>query len=45
MVLPDFLFHTPSTLSTMKNPENTEQDPNDPETTDDGNIQMEYFCE
>jgi hypothetical protein len=32
----------PSTSSAMKNPENTEEDPDDPEPADEGDIQMEY---
>jgi hypothetical protein len=27
----------------MKTPENTEQDPDDPEPADEGDIQLEYF--
>jgi hypothetical protein len=45
MVSPDLLSPAPCTLSTMKTPENTEEDPNDPEPTDVGNIQMEYSSE
>jgi len=41
MVSPNPLSPSPSTLPTMKTPENIEENPNDPEPTDDGNIQME----
>jgi hypothetical protein len=40
VVSPDPLS-PPSTSWTMKTPENTDEDPNDPEPTD-GDIQMEY---
>jgi hypothetical protein len=39
------LSHTPSISSAAKNPENTEEDPDDPEPTDEGDIQMEYFSD
>jgi hypothetical protein len=43
VVSPDPLSPTPSsTSSAMKTPENTEEDPDDPEP-EDGGIQMEYF--
>jgi hypothetical protein len=32
---------TPSTSSPMKTPENTEEDPDDPELADEGDIQTE----
>jgi hypothetical protein len=32
----------PSTFSAMKTPENTNEDPDDPERADEGGIQMEY---
>jgi len=35
------LSHNPSTSSAVKTPENTEEDPDDPEPAD-GGIQMEY---
>jgi hypothetical protein len=41
-VLPDPLFPTPSTLTAMKTPENTEEDPDDPQPEDIEDIQMEY---
>ena len=44
-VLPDSLFPTPSTLSAMKTPENTEEDHDDPQPADEGDIQMEYFSD
>jgi hypothetical protein len=36
------LSPTPSTFSEVKTPENTEEDPDDPEPADEGDIQMEY---
>jgi len=42
VVFPDPLFPTPPTPSAMRNPENTEEDPDGPEPADEGNIQMEY---
>jgi hypothetical protein len=39
MVSPDSLSPTPSTSSSMKTPENTEEDS---EPADEGDIQMEY---
>ena len=44
-VSPDPLSPTAATFSTMKTPEKREENPNDPEPTDDGNIQMEYSSE
>jgi hypothetical protein len=44
MVSPDPLFPTPSTSSATKTPENTEEDPDDPEPAD-GNNQVEYFSD
>jgi len=41
-VLPDPLLPTPSTLSAMKTPENTEEDHDNPQPADEGDIQMEY---
>lgn len=38
----DPLFPTPSPSSAMKNPGNTDEDPDDPDPADKGNIQMEY---
>ena len=40
VVLPDLLSPTPSTSLTLKTPENTEEDPDNPELAD-GDIQME----
>jgi hypothetical protein len=42
VVSPDHMSPTPSTSSVMKTPENTEEDPDDPQTTHEGDIQMEY---
>ena len=42
-VTADHLFPTPSTASAMKIPADTE--PNDPESADEGDIQMEYCCD
>jgi hypothetical protein len=36
------LYPTPSASSYMKTPENTEEDPNDPEPAHEWDIQMEY---
>jgi hypothetical protein len=36
------LSHTPPTFSAVKTPENTEEDPADPEPADKGDIQMQY---
>jgi hypothetical protein len=33
---------TPSISSAVKTPENTEEEPDDPEPADDGDIRMEY---
>jgi len=41
-LLLDLLFPAPSTLSAMKTPENTEEDPDDPQPAYEGDIQMEY---
>jgi len=38
----DPLFHTTSSSTNLKNPENTEEDPDVPEAADEGGIQMEY---
>ena len=35
-------FPTPSTSSAMNIPENTEEDPHDPEPADEGYIEMEH---
>jgi hypothetical protein len=35
------MSHTPPTSSAMKNPENTKEDPDDPELADEGDNQME----
>ena len=45
VISPDPLSPTPSTYSTMKTPQNTEEDPNDPEPADEGDIQMECSCD
>ena len=42
VVAPDPLPLTPSASSSMKNPENTEEDYDDPEPADEGDLQMEY---
>jgi hypothetical protein len=42
VVSPDPLSPTPSTSSATKTPENTEDDPDDPERAGEGDIQMEY---
>jgi hypothetical protein len=39
---PDPLYHTLSTSSHLKTPENTEEDPDVPEAVDEGDIQMEH---
>jgi hypothetical protein len=41
VVSPVPLSYNPSTFSTVKTPENTEEDPDDPESAD-GAIQMQY---
>jgi hypothetical protein len=41
VVSPDPLFPTP-TSSATNTPENTEEDPNDPELAGEGDIQLEY---
>jgi hypothetical protein len=41
VVFPDYLSPTPSTSSALKTLENTEEYPDDPEPTDEGDIQME----
>jgi hypothetical protein len=35
-------FPTPSTTSAIKNPGNTEEDPDNPDSANEGAIQMEY---
>jgi hypothetical protein len=42
VVYSDPLSPTPSMSSAMKTPENTEEDPDNPEPADEGDIQMEY---
>jgi hypothetical protein len=42
VVPPNSLSPTSSTSSVMKTPENTEEEPDDPEAANKGNIQMEY---
>jgi hypothetical protein len=42
VVSPDPLSPTPSTSPAMNTPENTEEDPDDPEPAGEGDIQMEY---
>jgi hypothetical protein len=42
VVSPDPLFPTPSTSPAMKNPENTEEDPDDPELAGDGDVKVKY---
>jgi hypothetical protein len=42
VVSPDPSSPTPWISSTMKMPENEEQDPEDPESAEEGDIQMEY---
>ena len=41
MVSPDSLSPNP-TSAALKTPENTEEDPDDPQPADEGDIQMEY---
>jgi len=36
VISPDPLSHSPSTCSAVKTPENTKQDPDDPESSDKG---------
>jgi hypothetical protein len=38
VISPDPLSPTPSTSSAMKTPENTEEEPDDPEPSDEGDI-------
>jgi hypothetical protein len=45
VVSPDLLPPTPSTSSTMKTPEITEEDTDCRELADEGHMQMEYFCD
>jgi hypothetical protein len=45
VVPPDLLFPTPSISSAIKTPENSEQDPDDPEPQAEGDIQIEYSSE
>jgi hypothetical protein len=45
VVSPDPLSPMPSTSSATKNPENTEDNPDDPERAGEGDIQMEYSSE
>jgi len=40
-VSPDPLSPTPTSTSTMKTPENTEGDPGDPKSADEGDIQRQ----
>ena len=42
VVCPDPLSPTPSKSSMMKTPENTEEDPDDPEPAAEGDVQMKY---
>jgi hypothetical protein len=44
-VYPDQLSPIPSIFSSVKTPENIEQDLNDPVPADEGYIQMEHSCE
>jgi len=43
--MPDALFPTTSNLSAMKIPENVEEDHDDPQPSDEGDIQMDYFSD
>jgi hypothetical protein len=45
LLSPDPLSPTPSTSSTMKTPDNTEDDTEGPEPAEEGQIQMEYFSD
>lgn len=45
VVFPDRLPLTPSVYPGMKTPENTEAEPNDVEAVDEGDTQMEYYCD
>jgi hypothetical protein len=42
VVPPNFLPPTPATSSAIKTPNNTHQEPDDPEPADEGDIQMDY---
>ena len=42
VVIPDPISPAPSTSSTMKTPENTEDNLHDPEQADEGDIQTEH---
>jgi hypothetical protein len=42
VVSPDPSSPTPSTSSVMKTPENTDENPNEPEPVDEGDIQIHY---
>jgi hypothetical protein len=42
VVSSDTLSPTTSTYSARKTPENTEEDPDDPQPADDGGIQIKY---
>jgi hypothetical protein len=44
VVPPDPSSPTPSTSSATKIPENTEEEPDDPQPADEEDIQMEYSC-
>jgi hypothetical protein len=44
VVFPDPLSPAPLTSSAMKTPENTEEDPDDPEPAGKGDNQTEYSC-
>jgi hypothetical protein len=39
---PNLFSPTPSNSSAMKTPQNTEEDPDNPEPADEGDIQTEY---
>jgi hypothetical protein len=41
---PDPLFPTPTTSSAVKTPEKIKECPDDPEASNEGDIQMEYSC-
>jgi hypothetical protein len=41
---PYHLSLTPSTSSSVKTPENTEEDPDGPKLADEGDIQIKNFC-
>jgi hypothetical protein len=45
VVSPDHVSFVPSASSAVKTPDNTEEDPDDPEPANEGDIQVEYFSD